>query len=68
MIGTVKRLPAGKSFGFIRGFPNGVEYFFHKEDCLNDDFDEMIEGNQVEFENQDQTPKGPRASYVRKTQ
>lgn len=65
MTGSIKRKPVGKRFGFVRG-ENGLEYFFHCDDCPNKDFDALQEGDKVKFENMDQTPKGPRANWVEK--
>lgn len=66
MNGYVRTVLGDKKYGFIR-VPDGHEYFFHKEDYL-DDWDELVEGclksqMNVEFE-AIQTPKGPRARNV----
>lgn len=62
MIGTIKRVIEGKGFGFIRG-ENDKEYFAHATGCFFP-LNEMHVGKQVEFENIDNAPKGPRAENV----
>jgi len=70
MLGTVNNLIAAKYFGFILG-PNGQEYFFHKSDASQEDWDIMLSefdrlGRnmvQVAFEPAS-TEKGPRARNV----
>lgn len=64
MEGYIKRKKDDKGFGFIRGSGATTEYFFHRADCLNDDFSEMEEGDKVSFEPNDNNAKGPRAQNV----
>lgn len=59
--GTIKKL-TDKGFGFIEG-ANG-ELFFHGSALENASFNELREGQSVEF-NEGQGPKGPRAENVR---
>ena len=60
--GTIKKLISNKGFGFIEG-DNG-ELFFHRSALENSSFEELREGQSVEF-NEGQGPKGPRAENVR---
>lgn len=67
MNGIVRSLREKSGYGFIRA--NGIDYFFHREDFLNNWFDMVSDFNndvkvEVEFEPKE-TPKGPRASDVR---
>lgn len=59
--GTIKRLVAGKGFGFIKDDVNGQELFFHLSACR--DFTALREGQAVTFERADSL-KGPRAENV----
>ena len=61
--GTVKKLVGDKGFGFIAG-DNGPELFFHHSAVEGTTFEELQEGQAVEF-NEGQGPKGPRAENVR---
>jgi CspA family cold shock protein len=60
--GTIKKLISNKGFGFIQG-ENG-ELFFHSSAVANSGFDELREGQSVEYE-EGHGPKGPRAENVR---
>ncbi len=60
--GTIKKLISNKGFGFIEG-ENG-ELFFHSSAVEGASFDELREGQTVEFE-EGHGPKGPRAENVR---
>ncbi len=62
MTGTIKKL-TDKGFGFISD-TQGQEYFFHQSGLQGVSFDELREGQAVEFE-VGQGPKGPRAENVR---
>jgi len=59
--GTIKRLVAGKGFGFIRDDQNGQELFFHMSACAN--FGALREGQAVTYIKADSL-KGPRAESV----
>ena len=61
--GTIKKL-TDKGFGFIAG-DNG-ELFFHNSSLENSSFEELSEGQTVEY-TEGQGPKGPRAENVRVT-
>lgn len=63
MQGMVKKLFADKGFGFVRGM-DGVERFFHRQDCLSP-FTDIHEGDPVHFEEGQATDKGPRATSVK---
>lgn len=63
--GTIKRLVHDKGFGFIASNEGGgTEYFFHTSACRDVRFDELREGQTVNFE-ASTGPKGPRAENVR---
>ena len=61
--GTIKKLIAAKGFGFI-GIEDGDDVFFHTSAIENASFEELQEGQSVEFELVD-GPKGPRAEGIR---
>ncbi|MFV1995934.1 MAG: cold-shock protein [Verrucomicrobiales bacterium] len=60
--GTIKKIIADKGFGFIAG-DNG-ELFFHQSAVEGVSFDELREGQSVEY-SESQGPKGPRAENVK---
>ncbi len=60
--GTIKKLISDKGFGFIQG--ERGEVFFHCSALQGVAFEELSEGQAVEFE-EGQGPKGPRAENVR---
>jgi CspA family cold shock protein len=62
--GTIKKLVADKGFGFIASGERGKDLFFHVSALRDVTFEELQEGQSVEFESE-QGPKGPRASIVR---
>ncbi len=66
MQGTIKRLVRDRGFGFIRS-AEGQEVFFHRTSLQDLTFDNLREGEKVEFEVQ-QGEKGPRAVNVRGSQ
>jgi CspA family cold shock protein len=61
--GTVKRLVAGKGFGFVESGEE-TEYFFHQSACSQVQFDDLREGQTVTFD-AGEGPKGPPAESVR---
>jgi CspA family cold shock protein len=63
MQGTIKRLIRDRGFGFIRA-ADGQEVFFHRSGLQNLNFDNLKEGENVEFD-LEQGQKGPRAVKVR---
>lgn len=60
--GKIKKLISGKGFGFIEG--NGKDLFFHSKEVQGTTFDELHEGEEVEY-TVGQSPKGPCATSVR---
>ncbi len=58
--GTIKKL-TDKGFGFIAG--NGGEIFFHMSAVENARFEDLREGDTVEY-TEGSGPKGPRAENV----
>ena len=64
--GTIKRLVADRGFGFISA--DGRDVFFHLSSLQDVQFDDLQEGQSVEYELQDDDGgKGPRAATVRLT-
>jgi CspA family cold shock protein len=62
MKGTIKRV-TDKGFGFITPEDGGKDIFFHANDCVDQNFKDMREGDAVTFE-MGQSPKGPKAEKV----
>ena len=63
MTGTIKRLIAGRNFGFIRA-ENGHDVFFHASAVTGTDFDSLRIGQEVNFD-VEEGDKGPKAANVR---
>ena len=63
MQGTIKRVIRDRGFGFIRS-TDGQEIFFHRSSLQGLNFDDLSEGDAVEFD-VEQSEKGPRAANVR---
>jgi CspA family cold shock protein len=63
MRGTIKRVIRERGFGFIRT-SDGKEVFFHRTNLQQLNFEDLSEGDGVEFE-VEQGAKGPRAIDVR---
>jgi CspA family cold shock protein len=64
--GKIKKLVHDKGFGFIQG-DSGQDVFFHHSTVANHGFDDLSEGQQVEYtldENPSSKGKGPRAASV----
>ena len=59
--GTIKKIISDKGFGFIAG--EGKELFFHQSAVEGTNFDDLREGDSVEYTEGD-GPKGPRAENV----
>jgi CspA family cold shock protein len=66
MNGIIKTLRADKGFGFIKD-GSGKEVFFHHTAIEGERMDDLREGDEVEFELGETSPKGPRARTVRRT-
>ena len=62
--GTIKKLINAKGFGFIGPEGGSGDVFFHTSALENANFDELQEGQTVEFELED-GEKGPRAENIR---
>jgi CspA family cold shock protein len=62
--GKVKRLMRDRGFGFIAA-KDGREVFFHRSELQNIEFDNLNEGDSLEFE-VTQGKKGPQAVNVKK--
>jgi len=60
--GTIKKMIWDKGFGFIDH--QGQDLFFHSSSVEETTFDELSEGQAVEF-TEGQGPKGPRAENVK---
>lgn len=63
MKGMIKRLIKDRGFGFIREDETENEYFFHRDSCVDDNFELLSEGNRVSF-TEGKSPKGLRAADV----
>lgn len=61
--GTVQRRVMDRGFGFILS-QAGAEYFYHRNDLENCEFESCLEGSSVTFVPKT-TPKGLRAEEVR---
>jgi CspA family cold shock protein len=62
--GAIARLIANRGYGFIRD-ARGQELFFHATSVEGAVFDELHEGEQVEFEREpDPRGRGDRAAHV----
>ena len=61
--GTIARLLLDKGFGFIRD-ERGIEHFFHRGSVRGAVFEQLREGQRVEF-TPEESQKGPRAGDVR---
>jgi len=64
MQGTIKKLTE-KNYGFITQESDGKDLFFHANELVDVRFDDLREGDTVEFE-VGQGPKGPNAVQVKK--
>ena len=60
--GTIRKLIMDKGFGFIQG--DKGDLFFHHSSVEGATFEELREGQAVEFE-EGRSPKGPRAENVK---
>lgn len=61
--GTIKKL-TDNGFGFIEGAGDGKELFFHHTSVEGTSFDDLSEGQSVEY-TEGSGPKGPRAENVK---
>lgn len=63
--GTIKRLVTERGFGFIAQEGSDKDLFFHSNELQGVEFNDLKEGDKVEFEVSD-SPKGPNATQVKK--
>ena len=61
--GTIAKVVRDRGFGFIRG-NDGKEVFFHRSGLVGLNFDDLEQGQVVDFE-VEKGPKGLRAANVR---
>lgn len=61
--GKIKKLVSERGFGFISD-TDGREVFFHQSSLIDTQFNQLQEGQSVEFE-VEKSPKGPRAINVK---
>ena len=61
--GRIKKMVRDRVFGFIRG-EDGKEVFFHRSGMAGSDYDNIAEGDTVEYVIQE-GPRGARAEHVR---
>ena len=61
--GRIKKMVRERGFGFIRG-DDGKEVFFHRSGLAGSDYDNLAEGDAVEYVIQE-GPRGARAENVR---
>jgi CspA family cold shock protein len=64
--GKIKKLIRDRGFGFINA-TDGREIFFHRSGLADANFDDLEEGQEVEFE-VEKTPKGHSAIDIRLTE
>jgi CspA family cold shock protein len=66
-IGTIKRIIRDRGFGFIQPEGSTEDVFFHSTAVEKPTFDELTEGQQVEFETEPDSrqPRRSRAVHVR---
>ena len=61
--GVIKRVVSERGFGFIKS-ADGKDLFFHSNQLMGISFNELKEGQKVEFDT-GQGPKGPMAIRIR---
>ncbi len=65
--GTLKKVVSDRGFGFIAA-EDGKEYFFHRTGLdATLDFDQLVGGEKVDFQVEN-SPKGPRATRIRRVE
>ncbi|OGI25795.1 MAG: cold-shock protein [Candidatus Moranbacteria bacterium RBG_13_45_13] len=62
--GTIKRL-TDRGFGFIAQEGSDKDLFFHSNELVGVEFNDLKEGDKVQFEISE-SPKGPNATKVEK--
>lgn len=64
MHGRIRSINTEAGYGFVRGTDN-VDRFFHKTRVAHGvDFESLKRGDQVEFDEDEDGPKGPRAKDI----
>jgi CspA family cold shock protein len=63
--GTIKRLVRDRGFGFIASDESSSELFFHSSAVESPTFDELSEGQTVEFETQPDPRDASRSRAVK---
>ena len=63
--GTIKKKVSDRGFGFISREGNDKDLFFHSKELEGITFEELQEGDKVQFE-VSESPKGPNAVKVSK--
>lgn len=63
--GTIKKKVEERGFGFISREGNDKDLFFHSKELVGIAFEELREGDKVQFEIAE-SPKGPNAVKVSK--
>lgn len=63
--GKISRIVADRGFGFISREGNDKDLFFHSKELQGVVFEELREGDSVQFE-VSESPKGPNATKVSK--
>ena len=61
--GKIKRLVGERGFGFIEREGEEKDLFFHSNELVGVEFNDLKEGDEVQFE-VSQSPKGPNATKV----
>ncbi len=68
--GTIKKLVTDKGFGFIATDGDKKDLFFHHSAVANKGFDDLTEGDTVDYEvdhdQKEEKGKGPRAKTVKR--
>ncbi len=67
MKGKIKKLITHRGYGFIDTEEQEEDLFFHRSQLDSAKFDELREGDVVEFEIE-QTEKGPQATQIKVTE
>lgn len=63
MTGKIKKIVADRAFGFIQVEGREKDLFFHKENVVGVQFEDLKEGATVTFD-ESSGPKGPFASNI----
>jgi CspA family cold shock protein len=64
MTGTIKTVVPERGFGFITADDGRGDFLFHRSAVTDQAYDDIQEGERVEFEPEANSPKGPRAKTV----